>query len=90
MIGISARFNSRTILDLLASYDVPGQLTAVEDLIAQGAEMQIVIRLLCLASIIAGGIKGKILENIKKEVLQVGYFLTLQPQYADGSSGLRV
>jgi hypothetical protein len=60
---------------LLASYDVPGQLTAVEDLIAQGAEMQIVIRLLCLASIIAGGIKGKILENIKKEVLQVGYFL---------------
>ena len=72
---ISTRFNSRTILDLLASYDVPGQLTAVEDLIAQGAEMQIVIRLLCLASIVAGGIKGKILENIKKEVLQVGYFL---------------
>jgi hypothetical protein len=72
---ISARFNSRTIPDLLASYDVPGQLTAVEDLIAQGAEMQIVIRLLCLASIITGGIKGKILENIKKEVLQVGYFL---------------
>ena len=72
---ISARFNSRTILDLLASYDVPGQLAAVEDLIAQGAEMQVVIRLLCLASITAGGIKGKILENIKKEVLQVGYFL---------------
>lgn len=60
--------------NLLASYDVPGQLTAVEDLIAQGAEMQIVIRLLCLASIVAGGIKGKILENIKKEVLQAyGY-----------------
>lgn len=60
--------------NLLASYDVPGQLTAVEDLIAQGAEMQIVIRLLCLASIIAGGIKGKILENIKKEFLQAyGY-----------------
>jgi vacuolar protein sorting-associated protein 33A len=54
---------------------VPGQLTAVEDLIAQGAEMQVVIRLLCLASITAGGIKGKILENIKKEVLQVGYSL---------------
>ena len=60
---------------MLASYDVPGQLTAVEDLIAQGAEMQVVIRLLCLASIIAGGIKGKILENIKKEILQVGYSL---------------
>ncbi|KAI9454833.1 Sec1-like protein [Russula earlei] len=60
--------------NLLASYDVPGQITAVEDLIAQGAEMQIVIRLLCLASIIAGGIKSKTLENIKKEVLQAyGY-----------------
>jgi hypothetical protein len=33
-----------------------------------------VIRLLCLASITAGGIKGKTLENIKKEVLQVGLF----------------
>jgi hypothetical protein len=60
--------------NLLASYDVPGQITAVEDLIAQGAEMQVVIRLLCLASITAGGIKGKTLENIKKEVLQVSYF----------------
>jgi hypothetical protein len=58
-------------LDLLASYDVPGQIAAVEDLIAQGAEMQVVIRLLCLASIMAGGIKAKTLENIKKEVLQV-------------------
>ena len=37
--------------------------------------MQVVIRLLCLASITAGGIKGKTLENIKKEVLQVGCFL---------------
>jgi hypothetical protein len=60
---------------LLASYDVPGQITAVEDLIAQGAEMQLVIRLLCLASITAGGIKAKTLENIKKEVLQVRCFL---------------
>ncbi|KAI0304598.1 Sec1-like protein, partial [Russula brevipes] len=60
--------------NLLASYDVPGQISAVEDLIAQGAEMQLVIRLLCLASITGGGIKGKTLENIKKEVLQAyGY-----------------
>lgn len=60
--------------NLLASYDVPGQITAVEDLIAQGADIQLVIRLLCLASITAGGIKGKTLENIKKELLQAyGY-----------------
>lgn len=54
---------------------MPGQITAVEELIAQGAEMQVVIRLLCLASITAGGIKAKTLENIKKEVLQVRCFL---------------
>ncbi|KAH9004143.1 Sec1-like protein [Lactarius hatsudake] len=60
--------------NLLASYDVPGQITAVEDLIAQGADIQLVVRLLCLASITAGGIKGKTLENIKKELLQAyGY-----------------
>jgi vacuolar protein sorting-associated protein 33A len=61
-------------LDLLASYDVPGQITAIEDLISQGADMQLAIRLLCLASITAGGVKSKTLENIKKEVLQVCLF----------------
>ena len=42
--------------------------------------MHIVLRLLCLASIITGGIKAKTLENIKREVLQVslalGYLLS--------------
>lgn len=58
-------------VDLLASYDVNGQISAIEDLISQGADMQIVLRLLCLASIITGGIKAKTLENIKRELLQV-------------------
>lgn len=40
-------------------------------MIAQGAEMQTIIRLLCLASLTAGGIKAKSLENIKREMLQV-------------------
>lgn len=57
--------------DLLASYEVSGQITAIEDLIAQGADMEVVLRLLCLASITAGGIKGKTLENLKREILQV-------------------
>lgn len=57
--------------DLLASYDVVGQITAIEELVAQGADMQIVLRLLCLASITAGGVKSKPLEHIKREVLQV-------------------
>ncbi|KAF8482065.1 Sec1-like protein [Russula ochroleuca] len=76
--------------NLLASYDVPGQITAVEDLIAQGAEMQVVIRLLCLASITAGGIKGKTLENIKKEVLQAYGYSYLPLLLALGSPPLAI
>ena len=47
------------------------QIASIEDMIAQGAEMQIVVRLLCLASIASGGIKTKILERIKRDFLQV-------------------
>jgi hypothetical protein len=57
--------------DLLASYEVSSQLTAIEDLISQGADLQIVLRLLCLTSLTAGGIKPKILDNLKREILQV-------------------
>ncbi|KIY46295.1 Sec1-like protein [Fistulina hepatica ATCC 64428] len=56
--------------NLLASYEVSAQISAVEEMIAQEADMQTVIRLLCLASIIAGGIKAKVLENLKREILQ--------------------
>lgn len=60
--------------NLLASYEITAQLNAIEDLIAQGAEMQIVLRLLCLASLTAGGVKVKNLESIKREILQAyGY-----------------
>ncbi|KAI0347981.1 Sec1-like protein [Trametopsis cervina] len=60
--------------NLLASYDVNGQIAAIEELVAQGADMQVVIRLLCLASILTGGIKTKALENLKREILQAyGY-----------------
>lgn len=57
--------------DLLASYETTAQISSIEDLIAQGADMQLVVRLLCLASITTGGIKGKVLDNIKREILQV-------------------
>ncbi|KAH7922796.1 Sec1-like protein [Leucogyrophana mollusca] len=60
--------------NLLASYEVSNQISAIEDLIAQGADMQVVVRLLCLASITAGGIKAKSLESAKRELLQAyGY-----------------
>ncbi|KAF7302938.1 hypothetical protein MKEN_01256300 [Mycena kentingensis (nom. inval.)] len=60
--------------NLLASYEVTSQITAIEELIAQGADMPTILRLLCLASITAGGIKAKTLENLKREILQAyGY-----------------
>lgn len=62
-------------LDLLSSYEISAQVSAIEDLIAQGESMQMVLRLLCLASIVNGGIKAKTLENIKREVLQVRILL---------------
>lgn len=69
---------------------MPGQITAVEDLIAQGADIQLVIRLLCLASITAGGIKGKTLENIKKELLQVSGRFESRNDSAHGAAGVRI
>ncbi|KAI0931375.1 hypothetical protein AcW1_001210 [Taiwanofungus camphoratus] len=62
--------------NLLASYEMSAQLTAIEEMIAQGADMQMVVRLVCLASIITGGIKSKTLEHLKREILQAyGYNL---------------
>lgn len=61
-------------IDLLAQYEVNNQITAIEDLISQGADMQTVLRLLCLATVVTGGIKAKSLENIKRDILQAyGY-----------------
>ncbi|KAJ7654150.1 Sec1-like protein [Mycena rosella] len=76
--------------NLLASYEIPSQISAIEDLIAQGADMQTVVRLLCLASITCGGIKVKALENLKREVLQAyGYnFLPLLLSLASPSLGI--
>ena len=70
LLNLKAIFSNK-LVDLLASYEVTTQINAIEELIAQGAEMQIVLRLLCLASLTAGGIKTKNLESIKREILQV-------------------
>ncbi|KAK7063771.1 Sec1-like protein [Favolaschia claudopus] len=60
--------------NLLASYEIPAQIAAIEDMIAQGADLNTALRLLCLASITAGGVKAKNLENLKREILQAyGY-----------------
>lgn len=36
-----------------------------------------ILRLLCLASVVNGGIKNKVLENLKREILQVGRSLVM-------------
>ena len=42
-------------------------------MVAQGADMHTVVRLLCLASIILGGVEAKSLESLKREILQVPF-----------------
>lgn len=62
--------------NLLSSYDVNAQLNSIEDLIYQQAPLSVVLRLICLASITQGGLKQKVLDNLKREVLQTyGYDL---------------
>lgn len=70
---------STFITDLLSGYDANAQLNSIEDLIYQQAPLSVVLRLICLASITQGGIKQKILDNLKREVLQVR-----TPHYAFG------
>lgn len=60
--------------NLLAQYDVNAQISAIEDLVAEGVDIAIILRLLCLASIVSPGIKPRVLENMKREILQTyGY-----------------
>ncbi|KAK2461469.1 hypothetical protein APHAL10511_005932 [Amanita phalloides] len=76
--------------NLLASYEPLEQVTSIEDLMAQGADLQLIVRLLCLACLTSGGIKSKSLEHIKREFLQAyGYeYLPLILALGGGSVGL--
>ncbi|ELU41150.1 ATP binding protein [Rhizoctonia solani AG-1 IA] len=57
--------------NLLSSYDVNAQLGTIEDLIYQEAPLPVVLRLVALACITQGGLKQKVLESLKREILQV-------------------
>lgn len=60
--------------NLAAGADPSSQHEAIEELIARDAPLREVLRLLCLESCIAGGIKPKDLENFKRLILQAyGY-----------------
>ena len=60
--------------NLAAGADPSSQHDAIEELIARDAPISEVLRILCLESCIAGGIKPRDLENFKKMILQAyGY-----------------
>ena len=58
----------------MSGYEIANQLTAIEDLISQGAPMNTVLRLLVLYSVVGGGIKLKSYDSVRREFLQTyGY-----------------
>lgn len=60
--------------NLVAGLDLSGQEKAISSLIDQEAPLHTILRLLCLYSIVSGGIKPKILEGFKRDILQAyGY-----------------
>ncbi|GAA5979504.1 hypothetical protein JCM11641_005416 [Rhodosporidiobolus odoratus] len=56
--------------NLVAGVDLAVQESSIRDLINQEAPLQTVLRLLCLYSIVSGGIKQKTLEEFKRDILQ--------------------
>ena len=71
--------------DLVAGIDVAYQEANIRELINQEASVFTVLRLLCLYSLVVNGLKPKVLEEIKREVLQTyGYeYLPLLVSLAD-------
>jgi hypothetical protein len=60
--------------NIIAGINLNEQLTAIEDLILAEAPIKVVLRLLCLLSVVSGGLKPKNLEYIRRELLQTyGY-----------------
>ncbi|ORY82401.1 putative ATP binding protein [Leucosporidium creatinivorum] len=56
--------------NLIAGVDLPAQENSIRDLINQEAPLRTVLRLLCLYSVISGGLKPKVMEEFKREILQ--------------------
>lgn len=64
---MSARYS----IDLVAGVELAKQEEAIRDLINQEVPIKTVLRLLCLYSVICGGLKPKVYEDFKRELLQV-------------------
>lgn len=57
--------------DLIAGDDLTKQQSAIDDLISQGLPLNTVLRLLIILSLTAGGLKPKVFDAVRRELLQV-------------------
>lgn len=57
--------------DLIAGVDLASQENAIRELLNQEVPLLTVLRLLCLYSIVSGGLKPKVIEEFKRDILQV-------------------
>jgi vacuolar protein sorting-associated protein 33A len=60
-----------TFADLVAGFDASSQTAGIEELIAKNVPITDVLRLLCLQSLVGGGLKPKEVESLRKQILQV-------------------
>lgn len=74
--------------NLLAGYDAPAQWALVEDLLAEQAPLMSVLRAAVLYSLTNGGIKPKVLEGFKRDLLQTYGYQHLSLLVALGRLGL--
>jgi hypothetical protein len=55
----------------VAGFDASSQTTAIEELMAKDVPALDILRLLCLQSLVGGGLKPKELDGLRKQFLQV-------------------
>jgi len=63
--------DGRALADLLSGVENPANVEYIEELIFRQEPFLRVMRLLCLYSMTTGGLKPKVLESFRREIIQV-------------------
>jgi hypothetical protein len=63
-------FLQRPLIDLVAGVDSNNEVDYIEELIDKQEPIVKVLRVLCLMSLVQGGLKAKVLEHFKREIIQ--------------------
>ncbi|GAB5593515.1 Vacuolar protein-sorting-associated protein 33 [Umbelopsis nana] len=90
--GIAEQIMSQTITDdfnrmleaqqnLVAGVDSNSEVDYIEELIDKQEPIVKVLRVLCLMSLVQGGIKAKVLEHFKREIIQTYGYQHIQTLY---------